>query len=202
MFQLKIVFSRITQAQILVEFYSCMKTILSVSNTTFLHNSAVNGGTVTALGHSLLLMSNCIFSGNFALFSMSNVHASKIYGAGGAIFIKNSNLSIFQSQFSNNYAGKGGSVYCINSSIVIHDSVFESNIAGGTGGVNAFSVTFSDVIHKKGTFSEYGAWGSNSNCRLVCVAELSIPFQQKLCFLFGWISVFYSIFITDKSLIF
>ena len=133
--------------------------ILNVSNTIFLHNSAVNEGTVTALGHSLLLMSNCTFSWNSALFYMSNVHHSKIYGAGGVIFIKNSNLIILQSQFSNNHAGKGGSVYCINSSLVIQNSIFESNITSPTVGVNASSVTFSDVIHKKETFSEYGAGG-------------------------------------------
>ena len=170
--------------------------ILSVSNTTFLHNSAVNGGTVTALGHSLLLMSNCIFSGNSALFSMSNVHASKIYGAGGAIFIKNSNLSIFQSQFSNNYAGKGGSVYCINSSLVIHDSMFESNIASGTGGVNASSVTFSDVIHKKGTFSEYGAGGAIVIVGWSVLQSYQSHFNKNFAFYLGG-----SVYSTQSSLL-
>ena len=111
--------------------------VVNVSNTTFLKNSARAGGAVYVYDHSLLMMSNNIFSDNSALQTMNGLNPiyKNITNGGGAIFIVKSELNIIQSQFLNNSAfDSGGSMFSIESSLLIHDTVFESNGASSSGG--------------------------------------------------------------------
>ena len=111
--------------------------VVNVSNTTFLKNSARAGGAVYVYDHPLLMMSDNFFSENSALQTMNGLKPfyKNITIGGGAMFIVKSELNIFQSQFLNNSAfDSGGSMFSTESSLLIHDIVFESNDASSSGG--------------------------------------------------------------------
>ena len=121
---------------------------LNVLNTEFRQNSAALGGAISISGDSIILMSNCSFSENIALHTMS---FSFYLGHGGVIFIVNATLKVYQSRFFNNYVDKqGGSVCSINSSLLIENSEFENNVAGFAGG--AISLNHSFVTIENSSF--------------------------------------------------
>ena len=111
--------------------------VVNVSNTIFLKNSARAGGAVYANDHSLLVMSNNFFSENSALQTMNELNPiyKNITVGGGAIFTVKCELNIIESQFFNNSAfDSGGSLFSTDSSLLIYGTVFESNVAGSSGG--------------------------------------------------------------------
>ena len=101
--------------------------ILNVSHTIFLNNSWLHGGAILARLHCLMVITNCSFFKNIAPF---------LKGAeGGAIYMLNCELRIFQSRFFKNFANSaGGSVSLHSSSLLINDTKFISNTAGKIGG--------------------------------------------------------------------
>ena len=112
--------------------------VLKISNTIFIKNSGPFGAAISVNWYSLLLISNCSFSSNTALYTNSILCPNQnltLEGEGGAIYISRSVLKAYWSQFSNNSAHfRGGSMYAENSSLFIHDTVFENNTAGSAGG--------------------------------------------------------------------
>ena len=124
--------------------------IMNVSNTTFLKNSGPFGGAILVSQHSFLMLLNCSFSSNTALFTIHALYPNKnltLEGEGGAVCIFRSVLKGYWLQFSNNYAhSRGGSVYSMNSSLWIHNTTFENNTAGTDGGAIFLSNHSSLVI--------------------------------------------------------
>ena len=107
--------------------------IVNVSHTTFLENSAQIGGAITIDNNSSSVVLNCSFSWNTAFYINKDIIKSG--GSGGAIFIMTSAMEIVLSRFYNNYAdGEGGSVISFESSLLIHNTIFKNNIAGSEGG--------------------------------------------------------------------
>ena len=105
---------------------------VTVSQTTFVENSAGTGGAVAVFGHSLLVLSNCSFLRNVASAITKQMIGN---GGGGAIYILMSVLEIFQSQFNNNFAThSGGAVFFDVSSLLIHNSMLLNNIGSMLGG--------------------------------------------------------------------
>ena len=124
----------------------CIKNVVDVivSHTTFQGNSAGFGGAVFAISPSSLVIWNCSFSANVAIDSKKYI-VKKAIGGGGAIFIMDSVLKIFQSQFKSNFAIEGGSLISANSSLLIRNSVFENNRATLYGGAMALT-NYSSLI--------------------------------------------------------
>ena len=50
---------------------------------------------------------------------------------GGSIYINNSNITTYNSQFYNNSAPSGGAIFLINSNIQIYLTIFSNNNAKG-----------------------------------------------------------------------
>ena len=121
--------------------------VSNISHTTFVQNSASQGGAVSGEDYSFLLISNCSFSGNTAVSTnyglngtwetFIEISAHSSIGGGGGISIFNfSKGEILQSHFLNNYACyTGGALLATsNSSISVSFTAFDNNTAGILGG--------------------------------------------------------------------
>src|SRR5262249_34588086 len=121
---------------------------LTVSNSTFTDNQAVNGlGTVAVAGailsvlNSPLTVSGCTFTGN-QVQANGSYSAVGSFAAGGAIFTVPSTLSLSSSTFTDNQAiglalgssgprAEGGALYCERSSSTVSNCTFNNNVASG-----------------------------------------------------------------------
>ena len=119
---------------------------LSVLHSTFLNNSAAFGGAISVHRYSVLMITESSFFENSAILENWDVYKN-ISGEGGALYISNSKMNTFQSQFYRNYAYvSGGSVAAGESSLMIHNTMFENNIAGYNGGAISTAVYCSTII--------------------------------------------------------
>lgn len=110
----------------------------TVSNCTFIGNSAYHGGGMHNDDYSNPMVINCIFSGNSARY-------------GGGMCNITSNPTLINSIFSGNSARNGGGICNITSSPTITNSTFSNNSADVRGG---------------GMTSNYGSEPTLTNCIL------------------------------------
>ena len=121
--------------------------VANISHTTFVQNSASQGGAVSAEDYSFLLISNCSFSGNTAVSTKYGLNGmwetfieifthSSIGGGGGISIFNFSKGEISQSHFLKNsacYTG-GALLAASNSLLSISFTTLENNTAGVFGG--------------------------------------------------------------------
>ena len=132
--------------------------VVNVSNTKFLKNTAMGGGAVTVYESSLLVVSHCFFSENTAATGelirkilISLLPFNVTCCSGGSIYSIKSSLLIHHTVFENNTArSKGGAIKIENTSIVIENSQFEhnkvQNIDSETGGGLSITINSTAVI--------------------------------------------------------
>lgn len=114
---------------------------IQIENSLFSGNEAQHGGVIYTEFNNSIAIVNCTFSQNRAGFVRGAEGGSA--SGGGALFVKDSQLRIYNSQFTNNsvivhseYSSKGGAIVALNSEVSIFSSRFvNSAAANGTGGV-------------------------------------------------------------------
>lgn len=126
-------------------FYFCCGGNWTISNCSFLTNSATNGGAIWGQGGSAAIL-NCGFAGNNAYL-------------GGAILFRSTNDTVQNSNFLLNSSFQGGGIYSSGpraNGEVISGNYFAGNTAGNDGGaVYQLQVYFADIIGN--TFSSNSA---------------------------------------------
>lgn len=154
-----------------------------VSNSTFINNSADNGGAIyVEYGHDLSIV-NCNFVNNAAnecggvLFSNDNDKDDKIsitkctfadnsaVKYGGVLYSEYGNNIIEDSKFTNNSAGEGGAIYLFKGMynyLSVMRSDFTNNYANNGGAVyasayNEVSISDCNFINNNQTFYHVGA---------------------------------------------
>ncbi|WP_131750077.1 autotransporter domain-containing protein, partial [Legionella beliardensis] len=127
---------------------------LSLSNTTFVNNTAEFSGGAIYSNNSTLILNSSIFINNAAaaggaLFSANStisINDSTFANNtaefnGGVIFSGDSALGLFNSTFSNNTASEGGVLYSANNTTTVNNSTFANNTANTGGAIyNLFGV--------------------------------------------------------------
>ena len=137
----------------------CFQSIVSITDCTFINNTATSGGALYAEGNSEVTIENSKFSSHNAWFkghyhktativnSSAAFHSSSISQCstidgkhfklkGGVISVIESNVNVRSSTFIDNIASYGGAVYCHKGAVVsISISNFTFNTATVYGGV-------------------------------------------------------------------
>ena len=135
--------------------------VSNISQTTFVQNSASQGGAVSADNYSVLLMANCSFSENIAVSAKYGLNGtwatlieffghSNIEGGGAISIINFSKAEILHSYFQNNSACyTGGALFASSkSSLSISFATFENNLAGACGGAIHVTLNCSVVLNE------------------------------------------------------
>ena len=91
-------------------------TILDISDSRFINNSAVNGGVIRTLGASTI--NTCTFINNTAV------------NDGGVIYTTGANLTIENSNFTGNGANRGSAVYSTSANVSVTSCSFINNTVG------------------------------------------------------------------------
>ena len=163
--------------------------IVNVSKTSFLKNSAQTAGAVYVVAHSLLLISDSFFSENSATPEAGKIERSELNThqspsslnfssyMGGSIFSSQSSLFIGYSVFKNNTAISGGGTISSfrNSSVHIKHSQFKhnrvQNKAMGSGGALVIgensTAKLSGVNFFENTAPEGGAIKALQFCKII-----------------------------------
>jgi predicted outer membrane repeat protein len=109
-----------------------------------------NGGAVNILAGGLLTVNDCAFIDNDA-------------ATGGAIYALDCDVTVSNSQFTNNSATNiGGAIRTNRGELIVTGSNFQGNAADGTGGAiqhngnNAFSVSIADTVFESNTTETTG----------------------------------------------
>ena len=120
---------------------------ISVTDTAFYYNRAVNGNSIgggaACINSASSMVTNCTFVGNTAA------------GYGGAMLADNSEITITDTVFINNTAGYSGgalTTYAYPSNYTIISSIFKDNRAGDDGGALFIGHTGSDVRVERSNF--------------------------------------------------
>ncbi len=112
---------------------------VSITNTQFLNNSAVQQGGAVKFNNGLapdLNIANCIFNGN---------STSDLASRGGALYIETpATAKVDSCKFSGNEAGDGASLYHFNGRLELSNSEFRTNMSHGTGGGDIYISGLSD----------------------------------------------------------
>ena len=134
----------------------CFRSVISVTECTFVNNTATSGGALYAEGNSeLIIVNSMFFNQNPQLncqyrdrisnltIDLSNgfpkcdtFNERSVCSSGGVISVIESNVSVHLSTFVDNIASYGGTVYCHKGAVVnISNSNFTFNTATVYGGV-------------------------------------------------------------------
>ena len=123
--------------------FAQIESSVSISGSSILNNTAINGGVVyVARNSSIIFNSNSNFANNQA-------HTN-----GGVVFLdENSKILITSSMFSYNEAGNNGGIVSTQNtgSVVISDGSFTFNVAKGSGGIT-HSQDYVEVLVNRSTF--------------------------------------------------
>ena len=96
---------------------------INVTDTEFIQNKAIEGGSLHVSKATILYLHNCSFTDNFASWK------------GGIIAAVNSDSKVFDCKFTQNGAMIGGGVFTISGTLFVKDSVISNNYVHGDGGV-------------------------------------------------------------------
>ena len=107
---------------------------LSIENSLFSGNEAQYGGAIFADVNSSIVIKNCTFHENRAVGIAIKEDAKAQNSSGGAIFVSDSRVKIYNSLFTNNSItahpechGRGGVLFARQSEIAIGDCDFAGN---------------------------------------------------------------------------
>ena len=157
--------------------------IITVTNSTFLNNSAVGSGGAISNNHPLTVI-NSTFSNNSSTASVGSVGGGAILtsapltisgstfsdntadanaGSGGAIWNASPGSTITNSTFSGNSAGAGGGIITTTGDLTITNSTISGNSAVTTGGlaIDGGTINLANTIIANNSAS-YGP--SNDDC--------------------------------------
>ena len=157
----------------------CDNGILNVNNSKFNHNFVHNyhynvlaqGGAIF-INNSIGNVQNSYFTSNFAYYSSGAISAIlsnlKIDNCtfteneaeyGGAVSIRNGNMTVTKSVFKNNKADNGA-IYGYLANMIVEDTLFENNVADCGGGAifieNCTTLTVSSSSFKKNSAKSFG----------------------------------------------
>ncbi|EFA78508.1 hypothetical protein PPL_09160 [Heterostelium album PN500] len=127
-------------------------TVMSVFNSSLISNSAINtGGALYATCYLTIDVStfeNCSASNGGAIYvesgmtifnSVFDSNQALYEGSGGAIFFQsldNTSISVFTTNFTNNWSGgKGGVIFIDSGSLYLQQTIFKNNSAVDSGGI-------------------------------------------------------------------
>ncbi|EGG19053.1 hypothetical protein DFA_02297 [Cavenderia fasciculata] len=146
------------------QIYATDTSSIVISNSSFVGNSAINGSAISALATSSFAIDSTYFTENVAT------------GSGGAINSKaTTQFTITNSKFSNNSANNvGGAIFSSSSSYFnISTSVFNGNSAGSGGAIEcnnstivAQNVLFDENIDKNSNETSDLVSCENNNCKV------------------------------------
>ena len=125
--------------------------VLTLLENTFQNNFARDGGGIAAYWNNILTITQCMFQSNSAnnvggalaadymyttLVLKNNTFRNNLADAGGALFVRSSNILVTENTFQHNSAkDTGGVLYIINNStITIINNTFQDNYADKSGG--------------------------------------------------------------------
>jgi len=133
---------------------------LTVKNTSFIGNYAVEGGgAINAYPGTELVFDNCIFDRNIA------DPDEAVYTLGGGIKTESDKLTIIDSTFTGNRAKNGGAVYAPKAEIIIENTEFYHNFgsdkAGAISAWNSGSLVVKDSTFEENTCNQTS--GSDSS---------------------------------------
>lgn len=125
----------------------------TIDQSTFDGNEAVYGGAIFAELNSSVVINDCTFHDNGAVREATDI-GSECSGGGGAMFVNNSRVEIYNSTFTNNYLSgnlgcnsSGGALIAMNSEISIEETDFIHNkVTGGKGSGGAIYVSNSTLL--------------------------------------------------------
>ncbi len=125
-----------------------LKSVVTLTNSTLLGNSAPSGGGISVRGGSSVTLNDSTVSGN---------SATALGGAGGGIFADTiSSVTLIACTLSGNVAGNvGGGIYA-RAQVSLINSTLSNNSAGSTGG--GISVIFATLTITNSTISGNSAY--------------------------------------------
>ena len=113
--------------------------MINITDTTFIHNKARDGGSIFVSMATSVYLQNCSFTNNSAR------------SQGGVINAVNSNVNVSNCNFSGNMAKSGG-VFTIQGILFVVDSLIVNNTAGYGDGAVAYSAENTQIHVRNSTF--------------------------------------------------
>lgn len=163
---------------------------LTITNSTFSSNGAVNGGGINS-GNGTLTIMNCIFSDNYAtngggisvgtssgtLTVTNSTFSSNSATSNGGSILNSGKMIVTNSSFSDGYAaGGGGEIFNVQSpSVTITNSKFTGSPAGINSGGAIYNNSHSTTTITNSLFSAkssgYGGAIYNNNSKMTIVSS-------------------------------